>query len=45
MLAAALCREMKWNYEEYCQQPVWFIKMLSVYISAESEHIERKNKK
>lgn len=38
MRAAVICREMKWTYTEYMDQPSWFIDILCKLFNAESEH-------
>jgi hypothetical protein len=34
---ALLCREMKWTYEEYRDQPQWFIVVLFSMLQNEAE--------
>ncbi len=41
MIAALICREMSWTWDEYQQQPSWFVKIISEMIRAESEHTEK----
>ena len=45
MVAALLCREMKWTYEEYANQPTWFISTLFSMLRQEAEELNRRNKK
>ena len=45
MIAALICREMGWTWEEYERQPSWFVKIISEMIRAESEQTEKNAKK
>jgi hypothetical protein len=36
-LVAILCREMGWTYEQYLDQPSWFVQMLMYLISEEAK--------
>jgi len=38
MIAAALCREMGWTYDEYLSQPLPFLWALTGMLKAENEH-------
>jgi len=38
MTAAILCREMGWTWQELQDQPIWFVKNLLSFMSAEAEH-------
>ncbi|MBI4119239.1 MAG: hypothetical protein HY456_00140 [Parcubacteria group bacterium] len=44
MLAAILCREMGWTWEEYENQPSWFIDTIATMLKAEGEEIKRRAK-
>jgi len=35
---------MKWTWEEYLSQPVWFVRMLILLMQAEGEHYKRQQK-
>jgi len=37
-----LCREMKWTYEEYLNQPQWLIQILSQQMIEESKELRKK---
>lgn len=37
MVIAIVCREMKWDWEQYQSQPSWFITVLLELLKAESE--------
>ena len=37
-----LCREMKWTYEEYLDQPLWLIQILSEQMIEESKELRKK---
>ena len=39
-----LCREMKWKFQEYREQPQWFIVMLLSMLQNEAEETNRRNK-
>jgi len=44
MATAILCREMGWTWNELQAQPIWFVKNLMAYLSAESDHIKKQKK-
>jgi len=44
MVAAILCREMHWTYQEYSEQPTFFIAILLTMMQSESEERERRSK-
>jgi len=44
MITAIICREMKWDYWQYQNQPSWFIDVLIEMIKAEAEEINNKHK-
>lgn len=39
-----LCREMKWTYEDYLNQPGWLIQVLSEQLIDEAKQAKRMNK-
>jgi hypothetical protein len=43
MIAAALCREMKWTWQEYLDQPLPFLWAITAMLKAESDAAKRKN--
>jgi hypothetical protein len=43
MLAAIICREMKWTYQEYQNQPSWFIDIVLEMLQAESAEAKKKS--
>jgi len=52
MLAVGICEKMGWTYQEYMQQPRWFIKLLvskmiidSKKAKDEAENLKRKFKR
>lgn len=45
MVAAIVCREMKWTLEEFRSQPSWFVAVLVSYLSEEATHLKRQSKK
>lgn len=42
---ASICREMKWTYDEYCNQPDWFIETIQVMMSVEGKQNTSKKEK
>jgi len=44
MKAAIICRELGWTWQEYCEQPHWFITMLLSMLQNEAEETKRKSK-
>ena len=44
MVAAIVCREFGWTWQEYESQPNWFIIVIKSYLRHEAEDIRRKNK-
>lgn len=42
MVRALLCREMHWTWQEYDEQPTFFITTLLALMKAEGEAIKRK---
>jgi len=45
MIAVLICREYKWTYEEYMNQPADFIKNIIEMLTAEAEDSKNRNKK
>ena len=41
-IVAILCREMRWDFEQYLSQPLWFIFMLLELLRAETLHAKSK---
>ena len=39
-----ICREMHWTYQEYLEQPVWFVELLIEILNLEAKEIKRKEK-
>jgi hypothetical protein len=44
MIVAILCREMGWTWQEYQNQPAWFIDILLEMLKAEGEEIKRRRR-
>lgn len=44
MARALICREMKWTWSEYDEQPAGFIDTIVEMLKAESREMERKSK-
>ena len=44
MARALICREMKWTWGEYDEQPAGFIDTIVEMLKAESREMERKSK-
>jgi cytochrome bd-type quinol oxidase subunit 1 len=42
MLAAIICREFGWTWQEYEKQPSWFIDIILKMMQAENEAMKRK---
>jgi hypothetical protein len=45
MVAALVCREMKWTWAEYQNEPVWFIAIILDMLRQEAEAVNRRNAK
>lgn len=43
MVRAILCREMKWTWQEFDEQPAHFIQVLLAMLQAESEAYRKRN--
>jgi len=44
MKAAILAREMGWTWQEYCDQPQWFVTMLLSMLQNEAEETKHESK-
>jgi hypothetical protein len=44
MIAAIVCREFGWTWQEYESAPNWFITVVKSYLRHEAEESQRKNK-
>jgi hypothetical protein len=44
MVAALICREMGWTWQEYQNQPAWFIDIVLEMLKAEAEELKKKIK-
>jgi hypothetical protein len=44
MARALICREMKWTWHEYDEQPAGFIDTIVEMLKAESREMDRKRK-
>jgi len=44
VIMVQLCREMKWTYQEFMNQPAWFIDLLLEVINMEEREKERRIK-
>jgi len=42
MIITILCKEMAWTFDEYQNQPSWFIQDLISYLVAEANHRNKK---
>jgi len=42
MAVVLLCSEMKWTYEEYINQPAWFLDLLALKTNLEGEYNRKK---
>jgi len=38
MIVANLCYEMKWTYDEYLDQPIWFVDLIRLKMQLEGEY-------
>jgi hypothetical protein len=43
-VAALICREFGWTFEEYQNQPSWFIDIILEMLKAEGEEIRKRMK-
>jgi hypothetical protein len=43
-IAALICREFGWTFEEYQNQPSWFIDIILEMLKAEAEEIKKRMK-
>lgn len=44
MIMAIICREMKWDYNQYQDAPAWFIEIIIEMIKAEAMESNKKYK-
>ncbi len=44
-IAALVCREYGWTWEEYLGQPAWFITTILAMLTLEAEEMNRRNKR
>jgi len=44
VLIVNICREMKWTYQEFLEQPAWFVELLVEIINLEEKEKERRIK-
>jgi hypothetical protein len=44
MVAAIICREMKWDWETFQSQPNWFIDVILAMLQEEAAEANRRNK-
>ncbi|MCE9585716.1 hypothetical protein K8R04_00120 [Candidatus Uhrbacteria bacterium] len=44
-MAALVCREMGWTWEQFQEQPSWFIDVLTEMFQAEGEHSKKEIEK
>lgn len=44
MIAAIICREMKWTWQEYQEQPAFFVDTLITMLQAESRQVNKELK-
>jgi len=42
---AMICEKMCWTYEQYIDQPSWFIKLLMLKFSADADYQNKQSKK
>lgn len=40
-----ICHIMRWTYQEFMSQPVWFIEYLQTKLEVDAEHQEEEMKK
>jgi hypothetical protein len=41
-IAALICREFSWTWQEYENQPSWFIEIILEMLKAEAEEMKKK---
>ncbi len=44
MIAALICREMGWTWQEYQNQPAWFVDIIVEMLKAEGEEVGKRLK-
>jgi hypothetical protein len=42
---AVICREMRWNYQQYQEQPIWLIDMIRKMLQTEADYERKQMKK
>jgi hypothetical protein len=43
LLAAVICRELGWTYQEFVSQPVWFVPIIIKLMNEEAVQAKKKN--
>jgi hypothetical protein len=43
-MAALICREYGWTWDQYREQPTWFIKTIVSMLREEADESKRRNK-
>jgi hypothetical protein len=41
MNAVVICQEMKWTYQEYLEQPTWFISLLAEKLNHDGKEMKK----
>jgi len=44
LIMVQICREMHWTYQEFLEQPAWFIDLLIEILDIETREMKRKEK-
>jgi len=44
MQIVAICQEMGWTYDEYLDQPTWFIDLLKAKLEIDSDELRKQIK-
>jgi len=44
ILIAEICEKFGWTFQEYLEQPAWFVELIVEKIKAEGEEIKRREK-
>ena len=45
MVAVSVCQNMKWTYQEFLEQPNWFIELLFIKLKLDEKEMEKYGKK
>lgn len=45
MQIVSICQEMGWTYQEYMEQPIWFIDSLKDKLQIDSENMRKQMRK